>query len=87
MQEYSSSEELQRQNAMDAFMRTEKKQAKTVDTEKARVVKLLDRYLSQHKATDGVRAMAKDNNRTNDYQLDLSADIVLILEKIKSELR
>jgi hypothetical protein len=86
MSEYISSEELQRHNA-DVFAgKTAKK--KTVDTtETDKVKKVLGIYIAKHSATINVREEAKNNNRTAEYQLDLSADLVIILQKIKSELR
>lgn len=87
MSDYISSEELQRHNA-DVFARNEAKKAETTPkTEKDKLVALLDAQIKKHSSTKSVRAMVKDSKKTADYQLDLSADIVEILEKIKSELR
>lgn len=84
---YISSEELQRHNA-EVFARDEanKKQA-TQRTEKDKVKDVLDIYIAKHNSTKEVRAMAKEQKRGADYQLDLSADIAEILIKIKSELK
>ena len=92
--EYISSEELQRHNASVFAGVTEEKKEKTTETEKLK--KTLAKYIAQHDTTTKVRAIAdhKSANRNSrilkygtEYQLDLSADIVEILEKIKSELR
>lgn len=85
--EYVSSEELQRANR-DAFV--DKKAQKEVDakrSEKDKLHRVLDKYIAKHSKTSDVRKIAKENTRTADYQLDLSADLVEILEKIKKDLR
>lgn len=84
--EYQSSEELQRHNA-DVFANkaAEKKVVET--TEKDKVKKVLDLYILKYKSTNTVRQMAKEAGRTADAQLDLSAEVVEILEKIKKDLR
>ena len=84
MSEYSSSEELQRQRSVFADQ-TAKKEVDVTET--AKLKKMLDRYIEKHSHTSSVRSMAKAANRTAEQQLDLSADLVEILTKIKSELR
>ena len=88
MGEYSSSEELQRQRSVFAD-KTPKKEVNTTETDK--IKKILDLYIAKHSKTTTVRALSKENPNVAQYgvgyQLDLSADIVEILEKIKSELR
>lgn len=88
MGEYNSSEELQRQRSVFAD-KTPKKEANTTETDK--IKKILDLYIAKHSKTTAVRALSKENPNVAQYgvgyQLDLSADIVEILEKIKSELR
>lgn len=87
MAEYFSSEEIQR-STRDTFVdESAKKAAKQERTEKDKLHKVLDKYIAQHNATKEVRIMAQNNKRGANYQLDLSADIVEILEKIKNELR
>lgn len=83
---YNSSEEFQRHKA-DVFAREDTKKDTAATTEKAKVIKVLDMYIKTHGSSVGVRAEAKKEGRDNAYQLDLSADLVTILEKIKSELR
>ena len=88
MGEYNSSEELQRQRSVFAD-NTTKKEVDTTETDK--IKKILDLYIAKHSKTTTVRALSKENPNVAQYgvgyQLDLSADIVEILEKIKSELR
>lgn len=87
MNEYQSSEELQRANR-DAFVdEAAKKKAEEARTEKDKLHLVLDKYIRKHNSTKAVREMAVEHKRTADYQLDLSADLVEILEKIKNELR
>lgn len=85
-----SSEEFQRHKSVDVFSAGEAR--KRVDpTEKEKVRRVLDKYIAVHSSTKGVRSLAKENQNVEkygaEYQLDLSADIVEILEKIKSDLR
>lgn len=87
IEEYNSSEELQMAHRASVFAEEEKKKETDVLTAKQRYDKVLDKYIDMHSNTKTVRKTAKENDRTNDYQLDLSADIVDLLEKIKSELR
>ncbi len=85
--EYQSSEELQRKNR-DVFADEQAKKNKQKDqTEQAKVKKVLDKYIEKHSKTSEVRKMAKEGERTAEAQLDLSAELVVILEKIKNELR
>ena len=85
--EYISSEDLARHiQAKEAFVQAEKKKKPAV-SETDRLKGILDKYIALHSFTKTVRAEAKKNNRTAEAQLDLSAEIVVILEKIKTELR
>lgn len=85
--EYESSEQLQRAHNADVFARTQEKEKKVVATQAQKTARMLDKYIEQHASTVKVRALAIKNKRENNYQMDLSADLVEILEKIKSELR
>lgn len=87
MAEYQSSEELQRANRGAFTDEAAKIAAKKERTEKDKLHAVLDKYIAQHSKTTDVRKMATEFERTADYQLDLSADLVAILEKIKNELR
>lgn len=85
--EYQSSEELQRSNR-DAFVdEAAKKKAEETRSEKDKLHAVLDKHIAKHSKTSDVRKMAKEGERTAEAQLDLSAEIVTILEKIKNELR
>lgn len=90
VEEYQSSEEIQMAHRA-AFVDTEKQKAEQARqkqlTQKQKLHKLLDKYINDHNSTKEVRKMAKSSERTNDYQMDLSADLVEILEKIKKEVR
>lgn len=87
MDDYTSSEELQRATRDTFVDEAARKRAQTEQTERQKVHKVLDKYVAKYSSTKSVRAMAQENKRAADYQLDLSADIVEILEKIKNELR
>ena len=87
MTDYNSSEELQRAKR-DAFVdKAAQNKAEENQTEKQKIIKVLDKYIVKHSKTTEIRKMAKEGKRTADQQLDLSAELVEILEKIKSELR
>ncbi len=88
---YNSSEELHMAHRA-AFTEAKKKEEEHRHlTDKEKLHALLDKYVAKHCSTKSVRKMAKENKNVEkygaDYQLDLSADIVEILEKIKNELR
>lgn len=87
MGEYQSSEELQRASRGAFIDEAAKKKVEEQQTEKDKLRKVLDRYIAKHSKTTDVREMAKEGKRTVEAQLDLSADLVEILEKIKKELR
>lgn len=91
MDEYQSSEELQRANRDTFVDKAAQKKAEQEYTERQKLVRVLDKYIGEHAATKKVREMAKESKKVekygSDYQLDLSADLVEILEKIKNELR
>lgn len=91
MNGYNSSEEFRRHRSADVFIEEQRQQEATVVPEIDRLKGALDVYIDIHSTTKAVRELAKTSKGVEkygaDYQLDLSADIVLILEKIKSELR
>lgn len=87
MSDYTSSEELQRANRDVFAIENAKKAAEQRRSEKDKLHAVLDKYMKKHESTKTVREMAVEHKRTAEYQLDLSADIVEILEKIKNELR
>ena len=86
MSEYQSSEELQRASRAAFVDEHTKKEAEAQQTERQKLVKVLDKYIIKHQKTTEVRKMAKEAQRTAEYQLDLSADLVEILAKTKNEL-
>lgn len=87
MDSYNSSENLQRSNR-DVFANASTKpKDKAEQSVHDKNISVIDGYVKMHQSTVNVRSLAKKNHRTADYQLDLSADLVEILEKIKSELR
>lgn len=90
MEEYNSSETLQRNNA-DVFANKEaeaaRKKAEENKTQRDVNRGVIDKYIEMHSSTVKVRKLAKEQTRGAQYQLDLSADIVETLEKIKSEIR
>lgn len=85
--EYESSEQIQRKHNADVFAATQEKAKKVAATEAEKVKGMLDKYIEQHSTTIAVRAAAKKAKRTNEYQMDLSADLVEMLQKIKKSLR
>lgn len=85
--EYHSSEELQRRSRDTFVDEAAKKAAKEERTQKDKIHAVLDKHIAKHSKTSEVRKMAKEGERTAEAQLDLSAEVVVILEKIKNELR
>lgn len=85
--DYQSSEELQRHNADVFSLNVNQKKKEENKTEKDKLRQVLDKYIAKHNSTKSVREMSVEHDRDATYQLDLSADLVEILEKIKSELR
>lgn len=84
---FMSSESIQRQHSIDVFSQAEKEKGKEKTSEVERLKGMIDVYIAKHSNTVSVRKEAEEKNRDKSYQLDLSADLVVILEKIKSELR
>ena len=83
MDGYKSSEELQR-----SVFAPEKKPKQVNTTETEKVIRVLDVYINRHQSTKGVQAELEANaGRSLELQFGISAGIVGILEKIKSELR
>ncbi|CAN5702233.1 hypothetical protein BH23PAT2_BH23PAT2_08480 [soil metagenome] len=87
VEEYNSSEELQRAHRQTFVEAEKKEEEKQQLTEKQKLHRVLDKYIAKHGKSTEIRKMAKEGNRTADEQLDLSAELVEILEKIKNELR
>lgn len=87
VEEYNSSEELARAHRQTFVQKEKEAEQQAHLTEKQKLHKVLDRYIKKYGSTKDVREMATKAKRTADYQLDLSADLIGILEKIKNELR
>lgn len=89
MLEYNSSQELRRHNAA-VFAEAEDKKRVATQTEREKCIKFIDTYIVKHSSTTHVRDLANGNKNVEkygvEYQLDLSADLVEILEKIKKGL-
>lgn len=89
--QYNSSEEFQRVSKSAFIDGDAKKAASENKTQNDKFKDILDKYIAKHDSTKSVRELAKENKKVEkygaDYQLDLSADIVEILEKIKNEVR
>lgn len=84
---YNSSEEFQRAHAMGLAKQKADEAQRSVTTEKQKVHAVLDKYLGKYSKTSEVRKMAQKNKKSADHQLDVCAEVVEILEKIKNELR
>ena len=84
---YNSSEELARVARQTFIQKEQEKEQEKRLTDKERLLSGLNQYIAKYSKTTSVRKIAEEKKRTADYQLDLSADIVEILEKIKSDLR
>jgi hypothetical protein len=84
---YSSSEEFQRAHRVGLAKQKEDEERQKALTEKQRVRKVLDKYIEKYSKTTETRKRAKASNKSADHQLDVDAEVVEILEKIKNELR
>lgn len=87
VEEYSSSEEFQRAHAASIAEEEAKKQQAKLLSDKQKVKAFLDKYIDKYSKTTTVRALAKQNKKSADHQLDVCADVVEILEKIKNAVR
>ena len=84
---YNSSEEFQRAHAAGLAQKQAEEERRKIDTEAQRIRKTLDKYIAKYSKTTETRKRALSNGKTADHQLDVDADVVEILEKIKNELR
>lgn len=87
VEEYSSSEEFQRAHRVALEEQKKEEETRKVLTDKQRLRVVLDKYITKYSKTSEVRKMATANKKSADHQLDVCADVVEILEKIKNELR
>lgn len=84
---YNSSEEFQRAHAAGLARQAEEEKQQQATTEKQKIKVVLDKYIKKYSKTTETRKRAKANNKSADHQLDVDAEVVEILEKIKTELR
>ena len=84
---YNSSEEFQRAHKIGLQRQKEEEAKQKATTEKQKVHAVLDKYVKKYSKTTEVRKMAEAKKKSADHMLDVSADVVEILEKIKNELR
>lgn len=87
MPEYNSSESLQRSQHFGVFAQDNVDDEVPEVNENKRAIEILDKYIALHGSTTYVHSEMKKKNRTAEHQLDLSADIVKILEAIKKEIK
>lgn len=84
---YTSSEEFQRVHALGLQKQKEDEENRKMLTERQKVRATLDKYIVKYSKTTETRKRAKANNKSADHQLDVDAEVVEVLEKIKNELR
>ena len=84
---YSSSEEFQRAHRVGLAKQKEDEERQKALTEKQKVRKVLDKYIEKYSKTTETRKRAEAHKKSADHQLDVDAEVVEILEKIKNELR
>ena len=84
---YNSSEEFQMAHQRGLAQQKAEEEKQQATTEKQKIKVVLDKYVKKYSKTTEVRKMAKANNKSADHQLDVCAEVVEILEKIKNELR
>jgi VIT1/CCC1 family predicted Fe2+/Mn2+ transporter len=84
---YSSSEEFQRVHAAGLAHREAEEAKQKATTDKQKIKAALDKYIAKYSKTSEVRKMAAANKKSADHQLDVCAEVVEILEKLKNELR
>ncbi len=83
---YNSSEEFARAHARQAEEEAAKK-AKPNVTEADRLRGALNAYIAKYSSTTEVRKIGTENGKSAEHNLDVAADIVTVLNKIKNELR
>ncbi len=84
---YNSSEEFQRAHAAGLAEKAAKEAQQKATTEAQRIRAVLDKYIAKYSKTTETRKRAQAHGKTADHQLDVDAEVVEILEKIKNELR
>lgn len=84
---YNSSEEFQRAHKAGLEQQKIEEARQKATTEKQKIHAVLDKYLAKYSKTTETRKRAQKNKKSADHQLDVDAEVVEILEKIKNELR
>ena len=84
---YNSSEEFQRAHAAGIAQKAANEAEQKATTERQKIRLVLDKYIAVYSKTTETRKRALANNKSADHQLDVDADVVEILQKIKNELR
>ena len=84
---YNSSEEFQRAHAAGLAQKAAEEAQQKATTEKERIRVVLDKYIAKYSKTTETRKRAEAHGKSADHQLDVDAEVVEILEKIKNELR
>lgn len=84
---YNSSEEFQRAHKQGLAQQKIEEERQKATTEKQKIKAVLDKYISKYGDLVEVRKMAQKNKKSADHQLDVNAEVVETLRKIKNELR
>lgn len=87
VEEYKSSEEFQRAHRAGIEELKAEEETRKVLTDRQKIRKVLDKHIEKYSKTSEVRKMAEEKKKSAEHQLDVCADVVEILEKIKNELR
>lgn len=85
--QYNSSEEIQRANRGTFVDPNAKKEAEEKRSEKDEIHEVLDKYIAEHGSTIHLKKLTEESGKSVEHQLDVSASLVEILEKIKKDLR
>lgn len=84
---YNSSEEFQRAHAAGLAKQKAEEEQQQATTEKQKLKAVLDKYINKYSKTTEIRKMGDKNKKSAEHNLDVAADVVEVLEKIKNELR
>jgi dsDNA-specific endonuclease/ATPase MutS2 len=84
---YNSSEEFQMAHARGIAQQKADEAKRQATTEKEKIHEVLDNYIGQYSKTTEVRKLAAKHKKSAEHYLDVAADVVEILEKIKNQLR
>ncbi len=84
---YNSSEEFQRAHKAGLAQQKVEEERQKATTEKQKIKVVLDKYIKKYSDIVEVRKMAEAHKKSADHQLDVNAEVVETLRKIKNELR